>query len=44
MSKRQKNNDKENLDVNKPLLEEIPVKKQQVKKHFGVHGYFTKQA
>jgi hypothetical protein len=27
-----------------PLLEEIPVKKQSAKRHFGVHGYFTKQA
>jgi 16S rRNA G966 N2-methylase RsmD len=25
------------------LLEEIPVRKQQAKRHFGVHGYFTKQ-
>lgn len=29
---------------NRPLLEEIPVKKQAVKRHFGVHGYFTKQS
>ncbi len=28
---------------NRPLLEEIPVKKQAAKRHFGVHGYFTKQ-
>ena len=28
----------------RPLLEEIPVRKQQAKRHFGVHGYFTKQA
>jgi len=28
---------------NRPLLEEIPVKKQQAKRHFGVHEYFTKQ-
>lgn len=28
---------------NRPLLEEIIVKKQQAKRHFGVHGYFTKQ-
>ncbi len=28
----------------RPLLEEMPVKKQQAKRHFGVHGYFTKQA
>jgi 16S rRNA G966 N2-methylase RsmD len=26
------------------LLEPIEVKKQQAKRHFGVHGYFTKQA
>jgi 16S rRNA G966 N2-methylase RsmD len=26
------------------LLEEIPVKKQSAKRHFGVHGYFTKQS
>ncbi len=29
---------------NRALLEEIPVKKQQAKRHFGVHGYFTKQS
>jgi 16S rRNA G966 N2-methylase RsmD len=29
---------------NRPLLEEIPVRKQQAKRHFGVHGYFTKQS
>lgn len=29
---------------NRPLLAEIPVKKQQAKRHFGVHGYFTKQS
>jgi 16S rRNA G966 N2-methylase RsmD len=28
---------------NRPLLEEIPVKKRAAKRHFGVHGYFTKQ-
>jgi len=28
----------------RPLLGEIPVKKQAVKRHFGVHGYFTRQA
>jgi len=28
----------------RPLLGEIKVKKQQAKRHFGVHGYFTKQA
>ncbi len=27
----------------RPLLEEIAVKKQAAKRHFGVHGYFTKQ-
>jgi hypothetical protein len=32
------------FDYNKrPLLKEIPVKKQQAKRHFGVHGYFTRQ-
>ncbi|MEZ5673538.1 MAG: type I restriction enzyme HsdR N-terminal domain-containing protein [Thiotrichaceae bacterium] len=30
--------------LNRPLLEEIEVKKQAAKRHFGVHGYFTKQA
>ncbi|MDR1941378.1 MAG: type I restriction enzyme HsdR N-terminal domain-containing protein [Endomicrobium sp.] len=30
--------------TNRPLLEEIQVKKQAAKRHFGVHGYFTKQA
>ena len=30
--------------LKRPLLEEIPVKKQQAKRHFGVHGYFTRQA
>jgi 16S rRNA G966 N2-methylase RsmD len=29
---------------NRPLLEEIPVKKRAARRHFGVHGYFTKQA
>ena len=28
----------------RPLLEEITAKKQAVKRHFGVHGYFTKQS
>ena len=28
----------------RPLLEEIPVKKQAAQRHFGVHGYFTKQS
>ena len=29
---------------NRPLLEEIVVKKRAAKRHFGVHGYFTKQS
>jgi 16S rRNA G966 N2-methylase RsmD len=29
--------------LNRPLLDEIPVRKRAVKRHFGVHGYFTKQ-
>jgi len=29
--------------LTRPLLEEIIAKKQQAKRHFGVHGYFTKQ-
>lgn len=29
--------------INRPLLEEISVKKRAAKRHFGVHGYFTKQ-
>ncbi|MDR0560230.1 MAG: type I restriction enzyme HsdR N-terminal domain-containing protein [Prevotellaceae bacterium] len=28
----------------RPLLKEIPIKKQSAKRHFGVHGYFTKQS
>lgn len=36
---------KENFDyLNRPLLEEISVKKRVAKRHFGVHGYFTRQA
>lgn len=36
---------KSEFDYNtRPLLAEIPVKKQAAKRHFGVHGYFTKQA
>jgi 16S rRNA G966 N2-methylase RsmD len=27
----------------RPLLSEIAVRKQQAKRHFGVHGYFTRQ-
>ncbi|MEO7045286.1 MAG: DNA methyltransferase [Ferruginibacter sp.] len=30
--------------LSRPLLEEIIVQKQSAKRHFGVHGYFTKQA
>jgi len=30
--------------VNRPLLDELPVQKQKAKRHFGVHGYFTKQS
>lgn len=38
-------NKKETFDYStRPLLEDIPVKKQQAKRHFGVHGYFTKQS
>lgn len=29
--------------LSRPLLDEIKVKKQAAKRHFGVHGYFTKQ-
>lgn len=39
------NQNKADFDyLNCPLLDEIPVKKQSAKRHFGVHGYFTKQA
>ena len=35
---------KEKFDYsNRPLLEEIPVKKRAARRHFSVHGYFTKQ-
>ena len=30
--------------LNRPLLKEIPVMKRAAKRHFGVHGYFTKQS
>jgi len=30
--------------LNRPLLEEIPVKKRAAKRHYGVHGYFTRQS
>jgi DNA modification methylase len=33
----------EDFYATRPLLEEIPVKKQAAKRHFGVHGYFTRQ-
>jgi len=29
--------------LNRPLLEEIPVKKQAAKRHFGITAYFTRQ-
>lgn len=36
---------KEEFNYSKrPLLDEIPVKKRSMKRHFGVHGYFTKQS
>ncbi|MBM2815961.1 MAG: methylase [Ignavibacteria bacterium] len=34
----------ENDYLIRPFLKEIPVKKQAAKRHFGVHGYFTKQS
>jgi len=38
-------NKEENFDyLKRPLLGEIPVMKQQAKRHFGVHGYFTRQS
>ena len=30
--------------LTRPLPEEVPVKKQAAKRHYGVHGYFTKQS
>lgn len=30
--------------LNRPLLDEITVKKRAAKRHFGVHGYFTRQS
>ena len=30
--------------LERPLLEELPVQKRTAKRHFGVHGYFTKQS
>lgn len=30
--------------LERPLLDEIPVRKRAAKRHFGVHGYFTKQS
>ncbi|MGE0086151.1 MAG: DNA methyltransferase [Desulfococcaceae bacterium] len=36
--------EKEKFDyLSRPLPDEIPVKKQTAKRHFGVHGYFTRQ-
>lgn len=37
-------NRSESFYVNRSLLPEIPVRKQQARRHFGVHGYFTKQS
>jgi hypothetical protein len=39
-----KKQEEEDFYASRPLLEEIPVKKQAVKRHFGVHGYFTRQS
>ncbi len=45
MAIRQKDDPATEFDYsNRSLLEEIPVKKRAVKRHFGVHGYFTKQS
>ena len=30
--------------MSRKILQELPVRKQAAKRHFGVHGYFTKQA
>jgi len=30
--------------VNRPQLKTLPVMKRAAKRHFGVHGYFTKQS
>ncbi|MGI0482152.1 DNA methyltransferase [Geminocystis sp. CENA526] len=39
-----KRGEKDDFDyLNRPLLAEIITKKQAAKRHFGVHGYFTKQ-
>ncbi len=41
----EKENIKEKFNYStRPLLEEIPVRKQAAKRHYGVHGYFTKQS
>jgi DNA modification methylase len=42
VKKANRNKDFDYLD--RPLLEELPVQKQSAKRHFGVHGYFTKQS
>jgi 16S rRNA G966 N2-methylase RsmD len=36
---------KENFDyLNRPLLKEIPIRRQATRRHFGVHVYFTRQS
>ena len=35
--------DKEYDYKNRPLLEEIPTRKQAAKRHFGCNAYFTRQ-
>ncbi len=40
-----KNTDKATFDyMSLPLLSELPVTKRAAKRHFGVHGYFTRQS
>ncbi len=44
-TKIQKTNKDENFNyLERPFLEEIDVRKRAAKRHFGVHGYFTRQA
>jgi 16S rRNA G966 N2-methylase RsmD len=43
-NKNSENNKLEEFNyLTRPLLKEIPVMKQQARRHFGVHGYFTRQ-
>jgi len=42
--KQEPNREQEFDYLKRPLLEEISVKKRAVKRHFGVHGYFTRQS